>query len=194
MTWVSAWDSIIWHFLIFLELKHSCLVCVDISALWKQENEDEVSNASSSVNELYSSTSSRRNTFTRTSTRHNRSSVLVVPPRLSNGNSSNVGLEDAAPTPRELELPTGPCHYDEKCWLAPDIKKIRHKYVANGVVFPMFESGLIAFYGSQWDHAQQCFETVLSHMDDGPSKYFLNIISTHNGIPPPDFIGYGLEE
>jgi hypothetical protein len=120
--------------------------------------------------------------------------VLVVPPRLSNGNSSNVGLEDAAPTPRELELPTGPCQYDEKCWLAPDIKKIRHKYVANGVVFPMFESGLIAFYGSQWDHAQQCFETVLSHMDDGPSKYFLNIISTHNGIPPPDFIGYGLEE
>jgi hypothetical protein len=117
--------------------------------------------------------------------------MLLVPPRLS---EASTRLEDTTPATRELELPTGHCEYDEKCWLAPDIKKIRRKYVANGVVFPMFESGLIAFYGSQWDHAQQCFETVLSQMDDGPSKYFLKIITRHGGVPPPDFIGYGLEE
>jgi hypothetical protein len=103
-------------------------------------------------------------------------------------------MENNAIKSRELDLPTGVCDYDERCWLSPDIKTIRHAYVSNGIIFPMFESGLIAFYGSQWKHAKQCFERVLTQIDDGPSKYYLKIIDEHDGVPPPDFIGYGLEE
>ena len=118
---------------------------------------------------------------------------IVAPRRMS---STETGLDENNSTslPRELDLPTGPSEYNEKCWLSKDIKRIRRSYVTNGVVFPMFESGLIAFYGSQWDHAKQCFEHVLSQMEDGPSRYYLKKIEENDGVPPPDFIGYGLEE
>jgi hypothetical protein len=44
------------------------------------------------------------------------------------------------------------------------------------------------------EHAKQCFLTVLAHIDDGPSRYYLKAMEKHNGVPPRDFIGYGLEE
>jgi hypothetical protein len=161
----------------------------DIDALWKKENEEESSTPSSTVHDLFASTSSRRNG--RPSLRQHRSSMRLAPRRFSS--NFDTMAEDNG-TVHKLELPTGPSDYNERCWLSHDIKKIRGSYVNNGIIFPMFESGLIAFYGGQWDHAKQCFELVLTQINDGPSNYFLKIIKKHNGVPPPDFIGYGLEE
>lgn len=196
MTWVcTVGQYITFNTAAVVILIFTCAVwytCIlDIAALFRPENEEEMSTPSSSLNELVSSTSSNRRISVRASLRqNNRSSIrLGAPRRLSSQIESSS--ED---TFRELDLPTGPREYDERCWLSSDIKKIRRSYVTNGVVFPMFESGLIAFYGSQWEHAKHCFEHVLSQMDDGPAKYFLNIIEKHHCVPPPDFIGYGLEE
>jgi class 3 adenylate cyclase len=168
---------------------------MDIAALWRVDDEDNAS-VTSSVNEIRASTSSRRQ---RTSIRdHTRKSMRYLVPRRSSSNlDSDTGGEthhDKHFTPsKELILPIGPCEYNDRCWLAPDIKAIRRTYVSNGIAYPMFESGLIAFYGSQWEHAKHCFQTVLAQMDDGPSRYFIKMIDEHDGIPPPDFIGYGVD-
>ncbi|KAL3785884.1 hypothetical protein HJC23_008772 [Cyclotella cryptica] len=162
---------------------------MDLSSIWKQVDDEE---ASTSSNELHASTSSKRKA--RPSLRRGQSTRFQ--PR---GSSSNLEAEiedflEKHNQSKELVLPTGPSEYNERCWLAPDIRKIRRSYVSNGVIFPMFDSGLIAYYGRQWEHAKQCFLTVLAHIDDGPSRYYLKAMEKHNGVPPRDFIGYGLEE
>ena len=95
---------------------------------------------------------------------------------------------------KKLVLPEGVCHYSERAWLDPDIRKIRHSYVSNGIFFPKYEEGLKAYCLKDWTHAKQCFELVLSQREDGPSRHFLRKIAEHNGVPPRNFVhGYTME-
>eukprot|EP00550_Attheya_septentrionalis_P001799 CAMPEP_0198283324 /NCGR_PEP_ID=MMETSP1449-20131203/2958_1 /TAXON_ID=420275 /ORGANISM="Attheya septentrionalis, Strain CCMP2084" /LENGTH=1153 /DNA_ID=CAMNT_0043979907 /DNA_START=204 /DNA_END=3665 /DNA_ORIENTATION=+ len=101
------------------------------------------------------------------------------------------GAEDKKPHRRELVLPTGPQMYSQKVWLTDDMRKIRNKY-SDGLFFQNYKSGLNSFYSRDWDHAKQCFESQLNErFEDGPSRYFLEKIQEHNGIPPRNFTGYG---
>jgi class 3 adenylate cyclase len=91
----------------------------------------------------------------------------------------------------ELVLPTGPALYSHNIWQSPDMKRIRDKF-AEGVFFQKFQSGMQAYYNKDWDLARQCFQTVLEHVDDGPSKYFMDQMMKNNSVPPKDFLGYNL--
>lgn len=91
----------------------------------------------------------------------------------------------------ELVLPTGPALYSHNVWQSPDMKRIRDKFV-QGLFFQKFQAGLQAFYSKDWDMARQCFQTVLENFDDGPSKYFMDKIMKNKGVPPKDFLEYGL--
>lgn len=91
----------------------------------------------------------------------------------------------------ELVLPSGPALYSHNVWQSPDMKRIRDKFV-QGLFFQKFQSGLQAFYNKDWDMAQQCFQTLQDNFDDGPSRYFLDQIKQHNGVPPKNFLEYGL--
>jgi class 3 adenylate cyclase len=100
--------------------------------------------------------------------------------------------EHAAPvyqTP-EFSLPSGPAMYNSNVWLSDDMRRIRQRY-SDGLFFQKFNSGFLAFYARDWEHAKQCFQTILERFDDGPSRYFLSIIEENSGIPPRNFLGYG---
>ena len=94
---------------------------------------------------------------------------------------------------KTLVLPTGVHHYHERAWLEPDIKKIRHAYVANGIIFPKYQEGLKSYFAKDWERAKMCFEFVLSQRDDGPSRYFLGKMAEYHGVPPRNFTGYTIE-
>jgi len=93
--------------------------------------------------------------------------------------------------PPELVLPNGPALYNANVWLSGNLKKIRERFLKDGLFFQKFMSGLQSYYARDWEHAQQCFQTTLERCDDGPSQYFLNKIKEHNGVPPRNFLGYG---
>jgi class 3 adenylate cyclase len=93
--------------------------------------------------------------------------------------------------PPELVLPTGPALYSHNVWQSPDMKRIRDKFV-QGLFFQKYNAGLQAFYNKDWDTAQQCFKILIENFDDGPSNYFMKQIKKHNGVPPKDFLEYGL--
>ena len=92
--------------------------------------------------------------------------------------------------PPELVLPTGPTLYNANVWLSDDLRKIRELF-SDGLFFQKFNSGLQSYYARDWEHAKQCFQTILERFDDGPSRYFLECIDENNGIPPRNFMGYG---
>lgn len=98
---------------------------------------------------------------------------------------------NAGRRPEFLVLPRGPALYNANVWSNQDMRKIRERY-SDGIFFQKFNSGLQAFYNRDWEHALECFSTVLSRFDDGPSRYFLNQIEKNNGKPPKDFRGYGV--
>ena len=91
----------------------------------------------------------------------------------------------------QLVLPTGLALYSHNVWQTPDMKRIRDKYVQS-LFFQKFNSGLQSFYSKDWDTAKQCFQTVLDSFDDGPSNYFMAQMKQHDGVPPRDFLGFGL--
>ena len=93
-----------------------------------------------------------------------------------------------APT---LVLPTGPALYNANVWTSDDMRTMRQLY-SDGLFFQNFMSGLQSYYTKDWEHATQCFTTILQRFEDGPSRYFLSRIEEHNGIPPKDFVGYGI--
>ena len=99
--------------------------------------------------------------------------------------------EEAMVNPPELVLPTGPALYNANVWLSDDMRRIRQLY-SDGLFFQKFNSGFLAYYAKDWEHATQCFQTILERFDDGPSRYFLKCIKDNNGIPPRDFKPYGL--
>jgi len=90
----------------------------------------------------------------------------------------------------ELVLPTGPVVYSAQVWVDEEMRKLRHLY-SDGLFYQKFSSGLNSFYSRDWEHAQQCFRTILDRFEDGPSRYFLNQIEENNGIPPRNFNGFG---
>jgi hypothetical protein len=91
----------------------------------------------------------------------------------------------------ELILPTGPALYNSNVWLSEDMRRIRQLY-SDGLFFQKFNSGFLAYYAKDWEHAKQCFQTILERFDDGPSRYFLKCINDNNGVPPRDFKPYGV--
>ena len=110
----------------------------------------------------------------------------------SDKGDDNASNTNAAHAPGEqLVLPTGLALYSLNVWQTPDMKRIRLKYVES-LFFQKFNSGLQAFYKKDWDTAKQCFQTVLDTFDDGPSKYFMAQMKKYDGIPPKDFLGYGI--
>jgi class 3 adenylate cyclase len=108
---------------------------------------------------------------------------------LINNPSNRDATEDAVFTPPELVLPTGPALYNANVWLSEDMRKIRQLY-SDGLFFQKFNSGFLAYYARDWEHAKQCF-LFLERFDDGPSRYFLKKIKATDGVPPRDFKGYG---
>lgn len=101
----------------------------------------------------------------------------------------NDEVPGARPTP-ELVLPSGPTLYNANVWLSDDMRKIRELF-SDGLFFQKFNSGLQSYYARDWEHAKQCFQTILERFDDGPSRYFLKCIEENNGTPPRNFLGYG---
>jgi hypothetical protein len=101
---------------------------------------------------------------------------------------NDEGNRQATP---ELTLPTGPTLYNANVWLSEDMRKIRELF-SDGLFFQKFNSGLQSYYARDWEHAKQCFQTILERFDDGPSRYFLKCIEDNNGVPPRHFPGYGL--
>jgi class 3 adenylate cyclase len=90
----------------------------------------------------------------------------------------------------DLILPTGPTLYNANVWLSEDMRKIRELF-SDGLFFQKFNSGLQSYYARDWEHAKQCFQTILERFDDGPSRYFLKCIQDNNGVPPRHFPAYG---
>jgi len=90
----------------------------------------------------------------------------------------------------KLVLPTGQALYNANVWTNEEMRTLRQLY-SDGLFFQTFSSGLQSFYSKDWDHARQCFSTILERFEDGPSRYFLNQIENNNGRPPRDFLGYG---
>lgn len=102
-----------------------------------------------------------------------------------------TSTEEIIVNPPELVLPTGPALYNANVWLSDDMRRIRQLY-SDGLFFQKFNSGFLAYYAKDWEHATQCFQTILERFDDGPSRYFLKCIKDNNGVPPRDFKPYGL--
>ena len=107
---------------------------------------------------------------------------------------SRPSMENTVRPEEDLVLPTGERHYNDKAWLEPDIRKIRRDFVSNGIIIPKFQEGLNSYFAKDWSNAKKCFELVLTEREDGPSMYFLNRMTEHNGVPPRDFLGYSLEK
>lgn len=89
----------------------------------------------------------------------------------------------------ELVLPTGPALYSSNVWLQADMRRIRRRYTP--AVFSTFSSGLQKYYDKDWAGAKLCFEAIVDHFDDGPSRYFLDEMEKNNFTPPPHFQSYG---
>eukprot|EP00522_Entomoneis_paludosa_P013153 CAMPEP_0172451694 /NCGR_PEP_ID=MMETSP1065-20121228/9625_1 /TAXON_ID=265537 /ORGANISM="Amphiprora paludosa, Strain CCMP125" /LENGTH=1163 /DNA_ID=CAMNT_0013203661 /DNA_START=207 /DNA_END=3698 /DNA_ORIENTATION=+ len=109
----------------------------------------------------------------------------------SNSNADLTGDgEHQASGPPELVLPTGPALYNASVWVSEDMRRIRQLY-SDGIFFQKFNAGLNSYYSRDWEHARQCFVTILERFEDGPSRYFLTQIEKNNGKPPRNFRGYG---
>ena len=109
----------------------------------------------------------------------------------SNAQAASQGEMKEEPTsPPELVLPNGPVLYNANVWVGDDMRRIRQLY-SDGLFFQKFNSGLQSFYARDWEHARQCFTTILDRFEDGPSRYFLNEIEKNNGVPPRNFRPYG---
>jgi hypothetical protein len=111
------------------------------------------------------------------------------------GNSTSTrdlnAFEVEGGMPAKLVLPTGLALYNPNVWTSEEMRIMRQLY-SDGLFFQKFSSGLQSFYVSRdWDHARQCFSTILERFEDGPSRYFLSQIEKYGSKPPRDFVGYG---
>jgi class 3 adenylate cyclase len=110
-------------------------------------------------------------------------------PNVSITNDATKNDEVNQSSPGELVLPTGPALYSSNVWLSEDMRTIRQRFTH--VIFQRFSSGLQAYYSKDWKTARENFSAVLEYFEDGPSRYFVNEIDKHKGVPPRDFNGYG---
>jgi len=91
----------------------------------------------------------------------------------------------------ELTLPSGKTKYSLSSWNTEDMRIIRKKY-SDGLFFQQFNAALRAYYSGDWKRARETFSVILERFEDGPSRYFLGQIESHNGIPPRKFLGYNV--
>ena len=91
----------------------------------------------------------------------------------------------------DLTLPSGRTRYSLSSWNSEDMRIIRKRY-SEGLFFPQFNAALQAYYVRDWDRAGETFAIILDRFEDGPSRYFLNQIQAHDGVPPRKFIGYNV--
>lgn len=117
--------------------------------------------------------------------------VITGAGNMATGGTADTTEEVMVTNTPELILPTGPALYNSNVWLSEDMRRIRQLY-SDGLFFQKFNSGFLAYYAKDWEHATQCFQTILERFDDGPSRYFLNLINENNGVPPRDFKPYGV--
>ena len=89
-----------------------------------------------------------------------------------------------------LVLPSSSAMYNSGVWNSKEIKKIRQRF-SDGLFFQKFSEGLQAYYSKDWEQAKRCFRTILDRIEDGPSRYFMNQMDEHNGVPPRNFLPYG---
>ena len=89
-----------------------------------------------------------------------------------------------------LVLPSSSAMYNPGVWNSKEIKKIRQRF-SDGLFFQKFSEGLQAYYSKDWEQAKRCFRTILDRIEDGPSRYFMNQMDEHNGVPPRNFLPYG---
>lgn len=174
---------------------------MDVDALWRSHSNNDDGSSSSSYEARVSGVRSspiitrndssiKRSKIRRKDIRHSRSEDAMV--NMDSIMTTDGHPERPAKPARILKLPTGTKRYSDRVWLEHDMKKIRHRYVANGLFFSKFGEGLRSYYSQDWGHAKSCFDLVLIQVEnDGPSRYFLKCMDKHNGVPPRDFIGYG---
>jgi len=91
----------------------------------------------------------------------------------------------------DLTLPSGRTRYSLSSWNSEDMRVIRKRY-SEGLFFPQFHAALQAYYARDWDRAGETFSIILDRFEDGPSRYFLNQIQAHDGVPPRRFMGYNV--
>lgn len=170
---------------------------MDIDALWRVKGSDKKGGRGDTGHESDSEMGSgrlssgmlRRLSIARTKDGGSDEFSEAFPPPVVS--SPEIKKDGEAGPPSELVLPTGPALYNANVWVSEDMRRIRQKY-SDGLFFQKFNSGLQSFYARDWEHARQCFVTVLDLFEDGPSRYFLNQIEKNNGVPPRDFKGYGI--
>lgn len=187
---------------------------MDIDALWRKEDDDKMSDVDSiNSDSVVSGRGSKREARPMLKRRRsikglnlkgfNSNSLSGLDPSdeftaidggppSARGIPGEGGSKDFAQghSPPELVLPTGPALYNANVWQSEEMKKIRQRY-SDGLFFQKFNSGLQSYYAKDWEHAKQCFQTILERFEDGPSKYFLQQIEDHDGVPPRGFTGYG---
>ena len=121
---------------------------MDIGALWTPSANDE-DLSTTSVHSDIDATASRRSYVSSLKKRrsiHRSSSDDLGQPTIGRRESGNLesdigsSLEEIAERPskmRKLVLPTDVCTYSHRCWLDPEVKKIRRIFVSNGIFFPV---------------------------------------------------------
>jgi len=173
---------------------------MDIDALWKERRGKKGIDTQESDSEKGSEKGSKREGLRGSGgmlKNRRRSMLNMGSSNFSDEFSENFGSGTPAADfesesgPAKLVLPTGPALYNANVWVSEDMRKIRQLY-SDGLFFQNFNSGLQAFYARDWEHAKQCFVTILDRFEDGPSRYFLNQIEKNKGVPPRDFKGYGI--
>jgi len=93
---------------------------------------------------------------------------------------------------KQVDLPVGTLYFNMREFSSIDIEKACEKF-SEGYFYHIFDSGFEAFYKRDWNAAKYCFQTILKRFPDGPSRYFLDIIKKHKGVPPPHFKTYSTE-
>jgi class 3 adenylate cyclase len=129
---------------------------------------------------------------------HSDAGMIPLGPNHQGGGTTSQGVgganndegDNGGSGAPQLTLPTGPALYNANVWVSEEMRRIRELY-SDGIFFQKFNSGFQSYYSRDWEHARQCFVTILERFEDGPSRYFLTQIEKNNGKPPRDFRGYG---
>jgi len=98
----------------------------------------------------------------------------------------SIGHFQVGETPT-LSLPTGLSIYRDTVWRSQEFRGLFKRF--DNDFFQRYNEGLNSYYARDWTRAQECFESLERDFNDGPSKYFLNLIKEH-GKPPKNFASY----
>jgi class 3 adenylate cyclase len=81
--------------------------------------------------------------------------------------------------------------YLETVWES-DADLVRLRHLVNDDFRRLWKEGMVAYIKGDWTKAKAVFKETLrsSNGEDGPSKYLVNFIEEHRGMPPRDWEGY----